>query len=561
MIKLFKKKEKSNNSVKELLKKLKRHDTKVVAIAVIIALILSGGLIYISTPMVASTATEEIAESDRKANKETADKLEEIGKYLTELDKVVTSNQESLSSITSDTDENGETKTSTNTIDKRVVELGGSLKEVHTTIAGTTTKIEELNKALEQSDSSNKEKLGKEFEAINQDLAKIQQQYNEAIEKTNSLASDLKKDINDNNKALGDTAKNNQKALLDELNKMSTDMGETNAATIDTFKEDLDGLNSSVTKKIENVNNNITTKIDDSKNSTNKKIDDLDTSIKGDLSSISSSFDERFTTINNSILSVSQNQTLGTEEIKGLLQQYQNTLNSYNQTVNDSFTSVANGKKLVASALATKGVFCNEDATFQEISNAILSIKEQIYTNEMVASEIEYTYHHHSIDELGSANNHEQVEGAYANDYLSDVQGGCFTEPVYHTHVGSSTSGEGCFTIPKQIQGGHSDAWTSWGYWYSNGDGTQVDQSVLRCTKCGQNEGSWKAQGHNASTSVSSGHDYSGRSGLCPNNYYTVYEPGCGKTEGETIDGYRCSCHMVDNQIIEARIVFPHGAE
>ena len=38
--------EKQNNSVKLLMKKLRRHDTFVVTVAVIIALVLCGGLIY-----------------------------------------------------------------------------------------------------------------------------------------------------------------------------------------------------------------------------------------------------------------------------------------------------------------------------------------------------------------------------------------------------------------------------------------------------------------------------------------------------------------------------------
>ena len=48
---------KQNNSIKVLLRKLKRHDTIVVAIAVVIALALSGGLIYLTTPAVTASAT------------------------------------------------------------------------------------------------------------------------------------------------------------------------------------------------------------------------------------------------------------------------------------------------------------------------------------------------------------------------------------------------------------------------------------------------------------------------------------------------------------------------
>ena len=56
---------KQNNSVKVLLKKLKSHDTVVVAIAVVIALVLCGGLIYLTTPAVTATAKEEFEEAEK----------------------------------------------------------------------------------------------------------------------------------------------------------------------------------------------------------------------------------------------------------------------------------------------------------------------------------------------------------------------------------------------------------------------------------------------------------------------------------------------------------------
>ena len=88
-MKLFKKKDKTNNSLMTLLKKLKRHDTMVVAIAVVIALMLCGGLIYISTPVVAAEAKEEFIESERENNELTKEKLQEIRDYLDELDLVL----------------------------------------------------------------------------------------------------------------------------------------------------------------------------------------------------------------------------------------------------------------------------------------------------------------------------------------------------------------------------------------------------------------------------------------------------------------------------------------
>ena len=59
---------KQNNSIKVLLRKLKRHDTIVVAIAVVIALALSGGLIYLTTPAVTASAKQEFEQTEKENN-------------------------------------------------------------------------------------------------------------------------------------------------------------------------------------------------------------------------------------------------------------------------------------------------------------------------------------------------------------------------------------------------------------------------------------------------------------------------------------------------------------
>ena len=91
--------DKQNNSVKLLLKKLKRHDTLVVAVAVIIALVLCGGLIYISTPVAMATAKEEFAESEKENKEATNEKLDELHEYLTELDKSIVDSKNGLDSF------------------------------------------------------------------------------------------------------------------------------------------------------------------------------------------------------------------------------------------------------------------------------------------------------------------------------------------------------------------------------------------------------------------------------------------------------------------------------
>ena len=362
MLKLFKKKE-SNNSVKVLLKKLKRHDTKVVAVAVIIALFLSGGLIYISTPIVATTATEGIAESASQSNKETAEKLTEINKYLTDLDKVVTSNQKSLSAITGEDGKETttaketitETGKTTNTINKKVIELGGTLGDVHTKIESTSTKIEDLKKKIDDNEITSKEQIEKEFASVNEDITKIQTAYEDAKKQNKDLIDKLEKEISDGDKKLGEDASENHKALLAELESMGLSMEENN------------------------------------------------------------------TTINNQFTTMTTTVNTGFDDIKMYLD---NMTSSMNSRLDQVFQRVSDGKKLLASALLTKGVEIDEDATFTEISEAIINMPTTITVQQM-GGEVVYDKHYHT-DGNGTECNLVYVP--------IDRKGGCYEKAYYHVH-------------------------------------------------------------------------------------------------------------------------------
>lgn len=74
----------------------------------------------------------------------------------------------------------------------------------------------------------------------------------------------------------------------------------------------------------------------------------------------------------------------------------ENIFGSISNKLDSVFTFVSDGKRLLASALLTKGVDCAEDATFQEICDAILSISQELVIGvEQIPGEIEYEYHYH----------------------------------------------------------------------------------------------------------------------------------------------------------------------
>jgi hypothetical protein len=148
------------------------------------------------------------------------------------------------------------------------------------------------------------------------------------------------------------------------------------------------------------------------------------------FSSLNTSMDDSFSSLNTSITNqftnLSQGQITNTEELKQLI-------GAYHQSVTDSFTSVANGKQLVASALATKNIQVADDASFEEICNGIMSIETQVVAENLVG-EVVFTYHHHTNGEDGIGDSNEIIDDQYGNDYESSVQGGCFTRPYYHIY-------------------------------------------------------------------------------------------------------------------------------
>ncbi len=460
--KLFRRKE-SSNSIKVLLKKLKRHDTKVVAVAVIIALFLSGGLIYISTPIVATTATEEIAESGRQSSKETTEKLNEINKYLTELDKVVTNNQKSLNTITQNSGYTSSKETidatgkTTNTISEKVTTLGGSLKEVHTTIESTTSKIEELNKALEKNDTTNKQQLEKDFAQINQDLAKVQTQYEEAKKQNKELIEKLQKDMTDGDKKLGDSSTENHKALLKELEAMDKSMEEKNTT----------------------VNNN-------------------------------------FESLNNGVADL--------KEYVG------NVAGGINGRLDQVFQSVSDGKKLLASTLLTKGIVIAEDATFQEISKAIMDIPTTITVQEMTGTVV-YDKHFHT-DGKGTECNEHHVS--------IDRMGGCYNKPYYHVHDSS------CYRTSISYSY-YTKQETYVQHWARDENGHAIFR--YECRNCHSSFESTDGE----HLEYASTYDQARRRGGTGIKEHVNQVLVCGKN-GSTLEGYSCSCGYLHGQILAAHI-------
>ena len=514
---------KQNNSIKVLLRKLKRHDTIVVAIAVVIALALSGGLIYLTTPAVTASAKQELEQTEKENNEKTIEKLDELSSYLDGLDKSLEESQKSISSFSelSSAEKNAakeysekNTERITNTVTDKVTGLGHDLTTLHDTITNTQTNIEKLKETIEKESGEMSKEQSESLAKINSDLDNIKAEYGKAQENTKSLIEELEKQIKSGDEGLTKDMTGKYQELYDKLTNMNSQFEKDNAAAIDSFKSELGSLESRI--------NGLFEKIDAQMSQSNESLSNkFDTS----FTQVNTNIDNKFETMSGSV-------QVNFEDLKNYINtQMQDVNNKFDQV----FTSVGNGKKLLASALLTKNVVINEDAKFEDIARAIEGIPTEIVLdNGDVAGEIEYDYHFHT-DGAGNQTDEDLVS--------EDRQGGCYTEAVYHEHNYE------CYKISYSYQYWTPSGVVDQGEAYDGGPGVHFHKYY--CPYCGATF--YRTDpGH---TEFTNDYNYMISRGGRLEKLVEQKTLICGKDEG-TLEGYKTACGLVHGQVVAARITF-----
>lgn len=242
---------------------------------------------------------------------------------------------------------------------------------------------------------------------------------------------------------------------LSGLDKNVTGLGNN----ISGLSENVSGLNENVDGVGKNVESLFT------------RIGELDNGMQTNLTTLQQTFAKQFGDLN---VSAGQN----TEELKSYLEELNNGLK---QDMNQVFTSVSNGKKKLASALLTKGVSTNEDATFAQLAEAILNIDQKLVIGvEEIPGTIRYQYHYH-VDVSGNQPHTEKSDtagGCYTgtHGHVHSVEDGCYKEESYHVHR------DDCSGYPVWVD------WAPgvepyWGFIYTCGDPANATRRVLICSK------------------------------------------------------------------------------
>ena len=239
------------------------------------------------------------------------------------------------------------------------------------------------------------------------------------------------------------------------LDKNVTGLGNN----ISGLSENVNGLNENVDGVGKNVESLFT------------RIGEMDNGMQTNLTTLQQTFAKQFGDLN---VSAGQN----TEELKSYLEELNNGLK---QDMNQVFTSVSNGKKKLASALLTKGVSTNEDATFAQLAEAILNIDQKLVIGvEEIPGTIRYQYHYH-VDVSGNQPHTEKSDtagGCYTgtHGHVHSVEDGCYKEESYHVHR------DDCSGYPVWVD------WAPgvepyWGFIYTCGEPANATRRVLICSK------------------------------------------------------------------------------
>lgn len=416
------------------------------------------------------TKVNEIRTDMESIHTDVTKTLEEISRIMQEMDaQKKQDNTDHKESITEINRINESVQSVNQTVSKLEDRLNTSYENLKNLVQEVRT-TEEKNRELwtqEQTQLTEQQKqLLKEVEESRQEtirsLALVESNLKNMLESDmvqitaafGSLTAELQTRVQELS-ALLENRMNRVDQNLSGLDKNVTGLGNN----IFGLSENVNGLNENVDGVGKNVESLFT------------RIGELDNGMQTNLTTLQQTFAKQFGDLN---VSAGQN----TEELKSYLEELNNGLK---QDMNQVFTSVSNGKKKLASALLTKGVSTNEDATFAQLAEAILNIDQKLVIGvEEIPGTIRYQYHYH-VDASGNQPHTEKSDtagGCYTgtHGHVHSVEDGCYKEESYHVHR------DDCSGYPVWVD------WAPgvepyWGFIYTCGEPANATRRVLICSK------------------------------------------------------------------------------
>ena len=454
-----------------------------------------------------------LTETLTKMNSDLNNILEEMKAENTEqnaaLQEQIQNSADGICSMLENLQQSGEewyNETNSN-INTKVTELMNNLDGIHNNITSTQLDIRQTLVDMQTADAEHMDQIMEEFYGITADLATINTSVDIAHGEIKTLITEVETNLKNE-------ADENQSELLGALTEMDSSFEQANSEGFQNLLDSLQAQAESMQGQFDALNNSMTANT----SAINQTAETNKTEVLNKLASMESNISN---TVNNIGTGTSVSQEAILERIGQLEENTNNRLSGLSGDIQSVFQRVSNGKALLASALLTKDVVIDEDATFQEIHDAILSIEQEVVIGvDKLPGTIEYEYHYHT----GDAQN----------------GGGCYTvEDVHHHNAG-------CYQLCTYSWTGceGSTGWT---------DGNSISHCPYRETHsiCNGGQTMYKTYDHYNGGGSASGH----RDGGSSTHAILV----CGKTEGQHY-GWTTGCGLQDGQIIGAHIVYDADA-
>lgn len=400
-------------------------------------------------------------------------------------------------------------------IDKDVEQLTNRMNFLHDKIAATQEELKVLLGEMEESDVDRQEEIEQAFMEVQNSLEQINQEFHEAYAEIKELLV-----------IVAEMESANHTELLNILGDMEKGMEESSNSNLAEILSTMSQMQENYNLGFSNLQSEM-----------NQSFENLDTNINSQIFSLTEMVSNQYTDLTN-IVNVGDDglREYITEGLNGVNDKVTNSMGSIEQKLESVFQYVSDGKKLMASALLTKGVTVSADATFNEFANAILNVPQQLVIGvEKLPGEITYDYHYHT-----------DKNGSFPHAASMSEQGGCYTTPIYHVHTGSSAVSGGCYTVPNY----HSHS----GSCYSEGSHTDSCPSHIEYHSYDCSFHDYDGDGHGCDGFIAydcGGHRYLS----CRLPGITHYSLGCGMGTS-TVIGYNPGCGLSDGQIIGAHIVY-----
>lgn len=535
------------NQIKKIRVKMKENPLQFVVILgcfILLAFLICGGVVYQSARAKHLSKEQEtvLLEETGALRADMEEEIKTLTQELSEKSNGVAESETILNELTKEFESSLDSYSM-----QQISAASESLETIRETIKNSELLIREIQEGMQENRENTESLVTDQVAELAGKLKKIDDRYGKTSEELRTLIEHLGQENSDASKEIAEKLKEAENNLTQNGKKQ---ISESAKELKSVFEKDTEAMTDKLTNQYESLNSNIGSRYEALNTDLGNRYDALNTDLGNRYDTLNTDLGNRYDTLNHDlgskydtlISSLSENysylqnqfvefqQTLsavGTEN-QSIQAYLEEQFGSVDGKLTQVFQSVSSGKSSLASALLTKGVEIPQDASFAQIKEGILAIPQTIYLGtetQYLPGTISYDYHNH-VDGEGNATGGQSTVGE---------SGGCYTQPVYHTHTDS------CYETYTYTDYRFEPIDWYWTNAHTHGNSyTGVPDNCRTCSFCGAHE------------------IYGGHENHAKRVEYTATGKRliCSKTQGQTIDSYTYGCGLSEGQIIGAHIVY-----